>query len=259
MIENELKNISADIRERGITLDAFLGGKLNIFQPKRGYRAAMDPVLLAAAAPDVGSGKVLDVGCGVGTASLCYLNRNPIAKVDGLEIQADLAELAKVNATHNGHENNMSVIVGDLSDVSADLVPSNSYDLVMTNPPYMMAHKSQASPDHIRQIANVESHVTLPDWIDFCLKKLKQKGVFVMVQRADRVDEIIASLQNRLGEICIIPLWPREGENAKRVIIRGRKAVKGGAIIHPGLILHESKKRYSHTAEAVLKDGQAID
>ncbi|MDX1737607.1 MAG: hypothetical protein R3261_05190, partial [Alphaproteobacteria bacterium] len=60
MIESELTKISADIRERGITKDAFLGGKLNIFQPKRGYRAAMDPVLLAAAAPDVGSGKVLD-------------------------------------------------------------------------------------------------------------------------------------------------------------------------------------------------------
>ena len=85
-----------------LTEDAFLGGRLRLRQPADGYRAAIDPVLLAAAVPALPGDKVADLGCGVATAGLCLLTRLPGIRVTGLELQPWLAELARRNADLNG-------------------------------------------------------------------------------------------------------------------------------------------------------------
>ena len=92
--------------------DALLGGRVRLYQPTRGYRAAIDPVLLAAAVPATAGSRVLDLGCGVGAAALCLLARVPEARVTGLELQPELAELAERNARLNGREDHFSVITG---------------------------------------------------------------------------------------------------------------------------------------------------
>lgn len=258
-MDDILKKLSKDMQERGLTDDAFLGGKLNILQPLKGYRAAMDPVLMAAAAPRLRNGHVLDLGAGVGTAGFCYLNRCPDVKVTGLELQEDLSKLSIENATRNDFAEQYTAVQGDLSDKAIKEVASNFFDMVITNPPYVDARKATNSPDVVRQKANIETDVSLSLWLDFTLKKLKQKGWLVLIQRADRIDDILVSLHGKLGEVSIIPLWPKQGEPAKRVIIRGRKSVKGAAIMHPGLCLHEDGRRYTKEAEAILRDGQPLD
>ena len=81
-----------------LTHDAFLCGKLHLWQPKHGYRAATDAVLLAAACPAVAGQSVLDLGCGVGAASLCLASRVAGLVQTGLELQEDYAALARQNA-----------------------------------------------------------------------------------------------------------------------------------------------------------------
>jgi len=85
---------NGDFAEAELTEDAFLGGRLRLRQPAAGYRAAIDPVLLAAAVPAAAGDSVADLGCGVATAGLCLLARVPGARVSGLELQAPLADLA---------------------------------------------------------------------------------------------------------------------------------------------------------------------
>ena len=241
------------------TQDDFLGGKLSICQPKVGYRAAMDPVLLAAAAPVLRRGRVLDVGAGVGTAGLCYLARVPGPELVAPELFPELAALAERNFAANGMGDRVTVVMGDLSRHRCGHVVPNSFDLVITNPPYMPGEAASPSPNAIRQTANVESHVPLAQWMDFCLKMLKQKGTLVVVQRADRLDDILAALHGRAGEVTVIPLWPKPGREAKRVLVRARKAVKGPARMTAGLTLHTDSERYTKKATAILMDGASLE
>ena len=74
-----------------------------------------------------------------------------------------------------------------------------------------------------------------------------------MIHRADRVDEVIQSLSPNMGGVAVLPLWPRAGEEAKRVIVQTRKGVRSPARILPGLVIHEADGRYTKASAAVLK------
>ncbi|RED53698.1 tRNA1(Val) (adenine(37)-N6)-methyltransferase [Aestuariispira insulae] len=246
--------------EMAVTDDAFLGDRLTIRQPKEGYRAAMDPVLLAAAAPLLTKGRVLDVGSGVGTAGFCYLTRVAGPELVSLEIDPLLVDLARHNADTNNLAERATLLQGDLLNSRSAALTSNGFDLVLTNPPYLRAGHADRPPNAIKDRANVEGAADLKKWIAFCLRMLRQKGTLVMIHRADRVDEILCHLQGKVGDLAIIPLWPRQGRDAKRVIIRGRKAIKGPTRLSAGLVLHpDDGQRYSSEAIAILRDGGALE
>lgn len=240
------------------SIDDFLGGRLKIEQPTEGYRAAMDPVLLAAAAPVLRKGRVLDVGSGVGTAGLCYLARVAGADLTAVELQADLAMLAARNIAQNGFADRARVVEGDIAHLRDDRLQPNGFDLVLTNPPYLTEGQASRSPNAIRHTANVEGGMPLKDWLRYCLKMLRQKGTLAVVQRADRLDDILAALHGKAGEVQVVPLWPKPGREAKRVIVTARKAVKGPAKLNPGLMLHREGERYTDAALAVLREGKSL-
>ena len=80
------------------TTDDFLGGLVSVIQPRKGYRAGVDAVLLAASIPAKPGQQVLELGCGVGVASLCLAARVPDLTMTGVELQSDYAALALQNA-----------------------------------------------------------------------------------------------------------------------------------------------------------------
>ena len=96
-----------------LTCDAFLGGRLNIWQPAKGYRAGVDPVFLASAVNARSGQHVLELGCGVGVAALALARRCAV-RVTGVELQAPYAELARRNARENELE--FAVVQGDLAN-----------------------------------------------------------------------------------------------------------------------------------------------
>ena len=244
------------------SVDAFLGGRVMIHQPLQGYRAAMDAVLLAASLPaPKGPANALDIGCGVGTAGMCYMYRCPKIKMTGIEFQPTIYALAKANIKQNNLQNRYDLIHADISVTGPKLDPlkQKNFDMVLTNPPFLRTDENWQSPCKTKQLSNQESTITLKGWLHFALARLKQKGNFAMIHRADRLDEILALLHGRLGEIEIIPLWPKKNQPARRVILRGRKAVKGGVTLHHGLILHDDDNRFRPDAMAILQDGKGLD
>lgn len=243
----------------GTVTDRFLNGRLMLAQPQHGYRAAMDPVLLAAAIPSVRPGEqVLDLGSGIGAALYCYGARVPEAHLAGIEIDAETADLARANAEANGLAVRTTILTGDILSPPADLVPG-TYHQVFANPPYMDASTGDASPIEGRARSNVEGEARLKDWIAALLKFARPKGGIALIHRADRIDEILSRLHGKAGDITVIPLWPRNGSAAKRVIVRARKGVRGGAILHPGLVLHgEGDVRYTDAASAILRDAAPL-
>ena len=236
--------------------DSLLGGRVYLEQPEDGYRVAIDSVFLAAAVP-AAMGLVLDVGAGVGAASLCYLARVPGARAMGLEVQPELAALAGRNAAKNDMADRATFHVGDLLD-PPDAVKSGEFDHVMANPPYLPADRADVSPDPAKAAANVEGTADLAAWLDFCLAMVRPKGSVTMIHRADRLDEVLGLLHGRAGGIVVFPLWPREGQPAKRVLVRARKAVNTPLRLAPGLVLHREGGGYTRAAETVLRDAEAL-
>ena len=241
-----------------ITEDGFLGGRLRLRQPAEGYRAAIDPVLLAAAVPAVAGQAIADLGCGVGTAALCLLARTPGLRVAALELQPALAALAQENAELNGFGAQLRVVQGDVSSPPADLAPGG-FDHVMLNPPYLDPAAVRVPAQELRRIATVEGAAALEVWLACALHLLAPRGIATVIHRADRIDRLLSLLAPHCGDLAIFPLWPRSGEAAKRVLLQARKGHGGAPRLLAGLVLHQADGSYTEEAETVLREARGLD
>lgn len=238
--------------------DLFLGGRLRLSQPKSGYRAATDPVLLAAACPARMGQTVLELGCGVGVASLCLGTRVSGLRLSGLEIQPPYADLARDNAQVSGI--GFEVHEGDLRWMPPEL--RGSFDHVIANPPYFTTNGGTAARDGGREVAQRED-TPLSDWCLAARKRLHPGGWLTMIHSADRLPDILAGLDG-FGAVAVLPLAPRQGRAANRVLLRARKGAKGPFRLLAPLVMHDGaahegdRDSYSAEVTAVLRDGAAI-
>lgn len=237
--------------------DALLSGRIRLRQPIRGYRVAIDPVLLAAAVPATAGDSVLDIGCGVGAASLCLAARVEDCRIIGLDAQRALVRLANDNAALNDLGHRVEAIAGDLLRPPPRLAPG-SFAHVMANPPFLERGAATVPLDAGKAAANVEGDADLAAWLDFALAMLRPKGSLTIIHRADRMEHLLAGLAGRAGEIVIFPLWAGAGKPAKRLILRARKGVATPTRLSPGLVLHEADGRFTAAADAVLRDAAAL-
>lgn len=242
-----------------LTEDAFLSGKLQLWQPIKGYRAATDPVLLAAACPAAPGQSVLDLGCGAGTAALCLAARVPGLRLAGLELQEPYADLARRNAYANGIE--MLVETGDLADMPEAL--RVSFDHVIANPPYY-ARSGSASPITARDTA-LRVNTPLAAWVEAASRRLTPGGCFTLICSTEGLPEVLAALGTRLGSTMVLPLSPKTGRPASRILLRARKGGRSPFRLLAPLILHddgpaESSGRQTYTAQisAILRDGASL-
>lgn len=245
------------------TEDLFLSGKIRLLQPKDGYRAATDPVFLAASIPARSAQKVLDVGCGVGAASFCLAARVDGVHVSGLEIQTELLQIAERNRHLNNMSDRMRFVEGNLKLRPMDPEP-NSFDHVMANPPFYEAGSGWRPSSEIKARAHMEEDASLIDWVDYMLRMTKPKGTVTFINRSERLEETLAALKGRLGELLLYPLWsmsPTGGERraAKRFILQGRKGIKTPMKFTPGLVVHQDDGSYRDIAAGILKNGDGLD
>ena len=242
-----------------LTRDAFLCGRLHLWQPKQGYRAATDPVLLAAACPAKPGQSVLDLGCGAGAASLCLATRVPDLRLFGLELQPDYAELARQNAAENGI--GLRVVTADLTDVPAEL--RLGFDHVIANPPYY-PRGGTPSPQPGRDIA-LRAQTPLSVWIAVAARRLVPGGWLTLICGADGLPDVLSALGPALGpalgSASVLPLAPRENRPALRVILRARKGGRAAFRLLSPLVLHAGpthdgdRESYTARANAVLREG----
>ena len=241
----------------GETADGLLGGRIALAQPAGGYRAAIDPVLLAASVPAAATGRLLDIGAGVGAAALCFAWRAPGASVLGLELQPELARLGQANVARNKMQSRVAILHGDLLRPPGDIT-AEPFDHVIANPPYLPAARADAPPNPAKAAANVEGEAVLADWIGFALRMTRAKGAITLIHRADRLDEILSLLHGRAGGIVVFPLWPKPGREAKRVLVRARPGLRAPMRLAAGLVLHQDDGAYTPEALAILRDGAAL-
>jgi tRNA1(Val) A37 N6-methylase TrmN6 len=233
--------------ETAPTEDALLGGRIRLLQPSRGYRVAVDAVLLAAAIDAVPSDRVLDLGAGVGAVGLCLAARVPDCTIVGVELQSELASLAARNAVLNSAERRMRTIVHDLAH---PLPPDvTGFDHIATNPPYLAAAVADPSPNASKALATVESSANLARWLGVAVTALKPAGALTVIHRSDRLEEIVAHLLALgWGDVTVKHLPP-----AARVLLRARRSSTLARHTSPPLVLHRPEGGYTDDAEAILR------
>jgi tRNA1(Val) A37 N6-methylase TrmN6 len=238
--------------EGTLTEDALLGGRVQLLQPARGYRVAIDAVLLAAAVDAAPGQRILDLGAGVGAVGLCLAARLAGCSVVGIELQPALAELAERNANLNGMAERVRTVVHDLAKpLPADL---GRFDHVVTNPPYLAAAVADPSPDPSKALATVESSADLARWLAAATAAAEPAGTLLIIHRSDRLDEILGHLA-RLGwaDIAVKRLPP-----AARILVRARRADRWTRRDAPPLTLHRPGGGYTAEAEAILRHAGAL-
>lgn len=232
--------------------DKILGGNVKILQPTEGYRASIDPIFLAASVQTNKTETVLDMGTGVGTAMLALAHRVKDIRITGLEFQREMVRLTSQNIKLNGFHDRLEVIHGDLLTPPPRLAAS-SFSQVIANPPYFESNTSMASPRDSKALSNHDQGVSLEKWVSFAHRMVKPKGFATFIFTADRLDDLLAAFYGRFGDITLLPLWPKEGRKAKRIIVRGRKNVKSPSKILNGLVVHGEDGSYTEQANHILK------
>ena len=243
-----------------LSIDAFLGGALQIAQPVKGYRAGVDPVLLAASVQASKGQRVLELGCGGGVASLCLGRRIEGLTLQGIEVQPAYAVLAAQNAERNGID--LQITCSDLSGLSEPL-RSQQFDHIIANPPYFDRKRSIAAMDVGRETGLGEI-TPLSAWIAVAAKRLAPKGQAHFVQRIDRLPEMLTAMGARLGSIEVQPLSARAGRAPHLVLVRAKKEGRADFRLHAPIVVHQGAahddncKDYNPLIEAVLRAGASL-
>lgn len=244
------------------TEDAVLGGRLRLRQPKRGHRVGHDAILLAAATGGRAGERAVDLGAGVGGAGLALAARVAGLDVTLVEIDAQLCALAAGNARLNKMDERVRAVAcdaGDCEALAAGGLAVGTIDRVLMNPPFNDARRQNVSPDPRRRLAHAGDPGLLPRWIATAAWLLKPQGMLTLIWRADALDDVLTALAPQFGGVAVLPVLPRPGAAAIRVLVRAVKSGSGVRRDYPGLVLNDGQGRPSPAAEAVLRGGGTLE
>jgi tRNA1Val (adenine37-N6)-methyltransferase len=236
----------------GATVDTLLRGRVTLFQPERGFRSSLDPLLLARfLAPPFG--RFLDIGCGTGALSFALAAIDPESTGVAVEIQPRLARLAAAGRERNGLTARLEMVEGDVRRLSARLGAAR-FDLVATNPPFRPIAGGVASPDEERALANHEVALTLDQWLDVAAAAVRPAGRVGVVYAADRLPELLAGLAARaLQPVRLRCVHPRADRPAGRVLVEAQRASRRPLAIEPPLVVHEAGGGFTAEARRMLE------
>lgn len=248
--------------ELPVTDDAFLGDGLHMLQPRDGYRAGIDAVLLAATVTGGGRLRVVDLGAGAGVVGLCVARRLSDARVVLVERERELVDLAQRNAIRNKLGDRVAVVSGDVTGKAESLrlagVNEGSFDVVLANPPFHLTGRGTAAGNALKAASHAMEGGQLDAWVRCAARLARPGGTFAMIHKADAVGDILAAFGQRFGGVKMKPVYARPGEPAIRVLIQGTKGNRAPLEMLPPLVLHGEGQGFTSELNAILRDGGVL-
>jgi tRNA1(Val) A37 N6-methylase TrmN6 len=233
------------VKQQTLTRDAFLGGRLVVSQPEKGFRAGLDSVLLGASVR-AGARRLLDLGAGVGTASLVALADLVDATATLAEIDPSTAAIAGLNLGKNGFAERARVLNLDVTakgSLRAEAgLPADHFDTVIANPPFFDPGAGSA-PSAERTTARHMPPEALERWVKAAATHAAPEGEVVFIHAAQSLPLLLPAFTSRFGAVTVLPLTPREGEPATRILVRGIKGSRAPFTLLASRALHEPEGR----------------
>jgi tRNA1(Val) A37 N6-methylase TrmN6 len=243
------------------TEDAFLGGRLRILQPAKGYRAGLDAVLLASSV-EPANGNVLDCGAGVGTAGLCVAARCSECRITLVEREPALLQLARQNIALNSFEGRVTGVSGDLllpaSHPGAPLLAAESFDCVLANPPYHDDDAGTRARDKLKDVSHAMGSGSLADWLRFAARMTKPAGRVTFINKAEALPCLLEAMKDRFGALSVTPVHSYAASPAIRVIVAGTKGSRAPLTLQPPVVLHEAGGAFTPYVGRILREGAPL-
>jgi len=233
------------------TMNYLPPGNLKILQKKKGYRFSIDSILLAHFVRLGDAQKVVDLGTGSGVIPIILATKVESTEIWGVEIQEELAEMAKRNVVMNHLQSRVHIMKADARSL-ADRMPSEEFDIVLTNPPYRKMRSGRISLQREKAIARHELEGSLDDMARIAFRLLKPKGSFYLVYPAVRIADLITCLRDNYLEPKRMRLvHPKMGKGAQLTLVEASKRGGPGVEIQPPLFVHGLNGRYSDEMRAI--------
>ncbi len=224
---------------------------LKILQKKDGFCFGMDSVLIANFAKISRKNAIVaDLGTGTGIISILVAGKQNPEKVYAVEIQEELVDMAKRSVKYNDLENKIDIINADIVGISKGNF-NKKFDYVISNPPYKKLNTGLINDNQKKLISRHEVKCTLKDVVNEASKLLKDKGVFYMVHRPDRLCDIFNAMRENKVEPKEIQLVHSHLEDeANLVLIKGVKCGNPSLKVLKPLIVYNENNEYT---EELLK------
>lgn len=234
------------VKHQTVTRDAFLGGRLHVSQPSHGFRAGTDSVLLGASIDPKGD-RILDMGAGVGVAALTALAHHPQSAALLVDADEHIAALAGRNIAENGFAEKARAVTADVTAPGKTRVAAgmeeNGFASIIANPPYFEEGGGTRAPDPGRAAARHMGAGAIQSWVKTAASCAAAHAEVVFIYRADGLPELLGAFCERFGGVSVLPLAPRDGQSAQRVLVGGIKGSRAPMTLLPPLILHGPKGR----------------
>lgn len=220
-------------------------GRLRLLQPLNGPRVNMDTIILSSWVKfRAGHTNFLEAGCATGAISLILAEKFTRIHVTGLEIQPELADLAKLNAESNHLSDRVSFIAGDLRD--KNLLLRESFDVLVINPPYESESRGRTSPEPSRSAARHELSCTPDDVAELASRVLKCRGRMFSIFTTGRLDVFITALTSRrVTPKRIRFVYPDDNHDSGVFLLEAVKDGGQGVSVLPPLIVRGTDGEYT--------------
>ncbi len=250
-----------------VTVDAFLGGKVEAVQPAAGHhRSGLEAVLLAASLDSRISGTVVDLGAGAGVAGFCAAARCKRARVVLVEREPGLIACARealARPANAAFADRVRLVTADIEAPQAERERAGAgrdlADHVLLNPPFYERAGGTRSPAKARASAHVLAAGGLDPWLRAAASVLKFGGDVTVIFRADGLADLLAAAARRFGGAEVMPVLPRPEQPAHRILVRAVKGSRAALKLLPPLVLHgEDGSAFTPGVEAMLREGRGL-
>lgn len=221
--------------EEKINITTF-NDNIKMYQLTDGFRFSVDPIILVDFFEGNPKKNILDIGSGTGIIPILLAKRKNMKNIVGIEIQKEGFEIFKKNIIENNLSEEIKPILGDVKDYKE----SNSFDYIISNPPYMILDGKKISENENKKISRHEITLNLEELIKNTKRLLKPQGEFFMVHRSYRLPEIIIELEkNKFSLKKIQFVYFNREKNSNLILIQASKGKKNKLEILPPLYLEE--------------------
>ncbi|MBE9581285.1 MAG: tRNA1(Val) (adenine(37)-N6)-methyltransferase [Proteobacteria bacterium] len=235
-----------------ITTESLFRGRLKIRQRKKGYRFSIDTAILAHYVELKDTDTAVDLGAGCGIISIILAHRVPSARLYGIEIQRDLAELATANVRLNDMEDRITIVHRDMRDFRSYMRPGGA-DVVFSNPPYRRFLSGRVCHNRERAVARHEIAVSLSDVISVAGKLLRPSGRLFVIYPAERATDLITQMRAfKLEPKRLRLVHSKKDSEAELILAEGSKHGKPGVKVSPPLVVHKTDGSYTDEVNKMI-------